>query len=49
MDKKRVKDAWNFIIGSQFQLSKHFMMRVEAGFLGSRTQVTAGLQYRFGL
>jgi hypothetical protein len=46
---KRVKDAWNFIIGSQFQLSKHFMMRVEAGFLGSRTQVTAGLQYRFGL
>ena len=46
---KRVKDAWNFIIGSQFQLNKHFMMRVEAGFLGSRTQVMAGLQYRFGL
>jgi hypothetical protein len=46
---KRVKDAWNFIVGSQFQLNKHFMVRLEAGFLGSRTQVMAGLQYRFGL
>jgi hypothetical protein len=46
---KRVKDAWNFIVGSQFQLNKHFMIRTEVGFLGSRTQVTAGLQYRFGL
>ncbi len=46
---KRVKDAWNFIVGSQFQLNKHFMLRAEVGFLGSRTQVLAGLQYRFGL
>jgi hypothetical protein len=46
---KRVKDAWNFIVGSQFQLNKHLMLRVEAGFLGSRTQVMGGLQYRFGL
>jgi hypothetical protein len=46
---KRVKDAWNFIVGSQFQLNKHLMFRIEAGFLGSRTQVMGGLQYRFGL
>ena len=46
---KRVKDAWNFIAGAQFQMNKHFMLRGEVGFLGSRTQVIAGLQYRFGL
>ena len=48
MDKKP-KDAWNFIVGSQFQLNKHFMLRGEYGFLGSRTQFLVGLQYRFGL
>ena len=46
---KRVKDMWNFIIGSQFQLNKHWMIRAEFGFLGSRTQFLGGLQYRFGL
>ena len=46
---KRPKDAWNFIVGSQFQLNKHFMARGEYGFLGSRTQFLVGLQYRFGL
>jgi hypothetical protein len=46
---KRPKDAWNFIIGSQFQLNKHWMIRGEVGFLASRTQVMTGLQYRFGL
>jgi hypothetical protein len=46
---KRPKDAWNFIVGSQFQLNKHLMLRGEVGFLASRTQVLAGLQYRFGL
>lgn len=46
---KRPKDMWNFIVGSQFQINKHFMMRAEVGFLSSRTQVNAGLQYRFGL
>lgn len=48
MDKK-LKDAWNFIIGAQYQLNKHFMIRAEYGFLGSRTQFMGGLQYRFGL
>jgi len=46
---KRPKDKWNFIVGSQFQLNKHWMIRTEAGFLSSRTQFIAGLQYRFGL
>ena len=46
---KRVKDMWNFIVGGQFQLNKHWMLRAEYGFLGSRQQFLGGLQYRFGL
>lgn len=46
---KRQKDMWNFIIGSQFQLNKHWMARGEVGFLGARTQGLVSLQYRFGL
>jgi hypothetical protein len=46
---KRPKDPWNFIIGSQFQINKHLMIRAEYGFTGSRTQFMTGLQYRFGL
>ena len=47
--EKNLKDKWNFIVGSQFQLNKHFMLRAEYGFLGSRNQFLGGLQYRFGL
>jgi hypothetical protein len=47
--QKNLKDKWNFIIGSQFQLNKHYMIRAEYGFLGSRQQFLGGLQYRFGL
>lgn len=46
---KRPKDPWNFITGAQYQINKSWMLRAEVGFLGSRTQVLAGLQYRFGL
>ena len=46
---KKPKDKWNFIIGSQFQLNRSWMLRAEVGILGSRTQVIAGLQYRFNL
>jgi hypothetical protein len=46
---KRPKDMWNFIIGSQYQHNKHWMIRFEYGFLGSRQQIITGLQYRFGL
>jgi hypothetical protein len=46
---KKVKDMWNFIVGAQFQLNKHWMIRGEYGFLGSRQQFIGGLQYRFRL
>jgi hypothetical protein len=46
---KTLKDKWNFVVGSQYQLSKHWMIRAEYGFLGSRTQFMTGLQYRFRL
>ena len=46
---KALKDKWNFVVGSQFQYNKHWMIRAEYGFLGSRTQFMGGLQYRFGL
>lgn len=46
---KHPKDMWNFLVGGQYQLSKTWMFRAEVGFLNSRTQVLAGVQYRFGL
>lgn len=46
---KRPKDMWNFIVGTQYQHNKHWMVRCEYGFLKSRNQIIAGLQYRFGL
>jgi hypothetical protein len=46
--EKNLKEKWNFIVGSQFQLNKHFMLRAEYGFLGERKQFIGGLQYRFG-
>jgi hypothetical protein len=46
---KRPKDMWNFIVGTQYQINKHFMIRAEFGFLATRTQFIGGLQYRFGL
>jgi len=46
---KNLKDKWNFVVGTQYQLNKHFMLRAEYGFLGSRTQFMGGLQYRFNL
>ncbi|MBD80018.1 MAG: hypothetical protein CL840_13985 [Crocinitomicaceae bacterium] len=46
---KRQEKLWNFVLGTQYQLNKSFMFRVEAGFLGTRNQVIAGVQYRFGL
>lgn len=46
---KDLKNKWNFLVGSQLQLSRHWMLRAEFGFLGSRQQFLMGLQYRFGL
>jgi len=47
--EKNLKDMWNFIVGAQYQLNRHYMIRAEVGFLGSREQFLTGLQYRFGL
>ncbi len=46
---KTPKDMWNMVVGSQYQLNRHLMVRVEYGFLATRNQLTLGLQYRFGL
>ena len=46
---KRVKDKWNFIVGTQFQLNKHWMLRAEYGFLGSRQQFLDRLTVSFWL
>ncbi len=46
---KRQKNLWNMVVGAQYQHNKHFMVRAEYGFLGSRDQLLVGLQYRFGL
>jgi hypothetical protein len=46
---KRPADKWNFILGGQFQYNKHWMVRGEYGFLGSRSQYMFGVQYRFSL
>ena len=45
--QKTPKDKWNFLLGTQFQINRSWMIRAECGFLASRTQVIAGLQYRF--
>ena len=47
--EKNLKDKWNFIVGTQYQINKHFMLRTEVGFLASRTQIMGSVQYRFGL
>lgn len=47
--QKRPAQKWNFMVGGQFQYNKHWMLRAEYGFLGSRQHFFTGLQYRFGL
>ncbi|NOX46001.1 MAG: hypothetical protein GXO89_03365 [Chlorobi bacterium] len=44
---KQVKDKWNMVVGAQFQLNKHWMLRSEVGFLASRTSYLLSLNYRF--
>jgi hypothetical protein len=48
LDKKQ-KNLWNFVIGAQYQINRHWMIRTEYGVLGTRNQFIGGLQYRFGL
>lgn len=46
---KRPASIWNFTLGSQFQINKNWMFRLEYGGLSNRKHVIGGLQYRFGL
>ena len=48
LDKKQ-ETMWNFMVGSQFQINKHWMIRAEYGYSSGRQQFFGGLQYRFGL
>jgi hypothetical protein len=48
MDKKPT-NMWNFLIGAQYQYNRHWMLRAEIGIFGTRSQITTGIQYRFGL
>jgi hypothetical protein len=45
--EKQQKEMWNFLVGTQFQIDKSWMIRAELGFLGTRSQFIGGLQYRF--
>ena len=47
--KKKPKDVWNMLVGTQFALDRNWYFRLEVGFLGSRTSVLAGAEYRFDL
>jgi hypothetical protein len=47
--KKKPKDVWNMLLGAQFALDRNWYFRVEVGFLGSRTSVLAGTEYRFDI
>ena len=33
---KKPTQMWNFLVGAQYQYNKHWMLRVECGFLGAR-------------
>jgi hypothetical protein len=46
---KALKNMWNVVLGTQCQINRHFMVRAEYGFLGTRQQFIGGLQFRFGL
>jgi hypothetical protein len=46
---KTQKKMWNFLVGSQYQINRSWMVRAEYGFLGARQQLIFGLQYRFNL
>jgi len=44
---KRVKEAWNGVIGMQFQLNKRWIFRSEGGLIGDRKSLLASVNYRF--
>ncbi|MFV0365590.1 MAG: hypothetical protein ACK5JS_03680 [Mangrovibacterium sp.] len=44
---KRLKAAWNGIIGCQYQFNKRWMIRSEGGVVGDRKSFMLSLNYRF--
>ncbi len=46
---KKPKDVWNMLAGAQFALDRNWYFRVEVGFLGSRTSVLVGTEYKFDI
>jgi hypothetical protein len=46
---KKPKDVWNMVAGAQFALNRNWYFRFEVGFLGSRTSVLVGTEYKFDI
>jgi hypothetical protein len=44
---KKVSAPWNMVVGTQLEITQRWQVRLEVGFI-KRTQVIAGLNYRFG-
>jgi hypothetical protein len=44
---KQVKEMWNGLVGAQFQLNKHWMIRSEVGLIGDRKSFLCSVNYRF--
>jgi len=44
---KKPKDVWNMIAGAQYALDRNWQLRVEVGFLSSRTSVMVATEYRW--
>jgi len=43
---KQVAQMWNMLLGTQFQLNKHWQLRFEAGLIGDRKSFLTSLNYR---
>ncbi len=46
---KKPQSNWTMLIGTQYQLNRHWQLRTEAGVLGGRTSGLLSMNYRFGL
>jgi len=44
---QRNKDRWNYLLGFNWDFNKSWSLNAEAGFLGSRDNLIAGVTYRF--
>lgn len=45
--EKQVKQKWNGLVGAQFQINKHWMIRSEGGVIGDRKSFLISANYRF--